>query len=199
MDDLEVQPENDNSKDLRPDHKLESTSTDPDRLLEGPPPANQAGSSPESTSSSQGVYRWLLLVSDHSQRRDHLVCRHLRRPALLSGCGSRRRPLAQVDGPLAAAWGKDAQTLKRLLSVSYTGLPRGRVTRPAAAFLVLHGDDSPTKTWMTMVLEAFRLSGRNVKFLFDEHETRLPGHLQTVESSLGRRLLMTRREDRDEL
>ena len=101
--------------------------------------------------------------------------------------------------PLAAAWGKDAQTLKRRLALSYTGLPRGRVTRPDQMSLVLHGKDSPAQIWMTMVIEAFRLSDRNVKFLFDEHETQLPGHLQAVESSLGRQLLKTRQEDRDEL
>jgi hypothetical protein len=30
---------------------------------------------------------------------------------------------------LAAAWGKDPQALERWLALSYTGLPRGRVTR----------------------------------------------------------------------
>ena len=78
--------------------------------------------------------------------------------------------------PLAAAWGKDAQVLKRRLALSYTGLPRGRVTRPDKTFLVLHGKDSPVQGWEEMVIASFRLSGRKVKFIFDEHETQLPGH-----------------------
>jgi hypothetical protein len=44
--------------------------------------------------------------------------------------------------------------------------------------------------WMTMVLEAFRLSGQNAKFIFDSHETQILGHPQTVESSLGYQLVV---------
>ena len=90
--------------------------------------------------------------------------------------------------PLAAAWGKDARDLRRRLALSYTGLPRGRVTRPDRTFLVLHGKDSPVEGFEEMVIASFRLTGRKVKFIFDEHETQLPGHPQAVEASLGLRL-----------
>jgi hypothetical protein len=93
--------------------------------------------------------------------------------------------------PLAEAWGKDVQILKRRLTLSYTGLPRGRVTRPDKTFLVLHGKDSPVEGFEEMVVASFRLSGRKVKFIFDEHETQLPGHPQAVEASLGLRLYET--------
>jgi hypothetical protein len=86
---------------------------------------------------------------------------------------------------LAATWGKDPKALKRRLALSYTGLPRGRVTRPDKTYLILHGNDALIPAWEELVLEAFGLSGRNVKFLFDEHETQISGHPQVVESSLG--------------
>ena len=94
--------------------------------------------------------------------------------------------------PLAAAWGKDAQTLKRRLALSYTGLPRGRVTRPDKTFLVLHGKDSPVRGFEEMVVASFGHSGRKVKFIFDEHETQLPGHSRTLEAILGTRLTGTK-------
>jgi hypothetical protein len=87
--------------------------------------------------------------------------------------------------PLAAAWGKDALILKRRLALSYTGLPRGRVTRPEKTFLVLHGKDSPVRGWEQMVISSFRLSGRRVKFIFDGHETQLPGHPDKFSSIFG--------------
>jgi hypothetical protein len=74
------------------------------------------------------------------------------------------------------------------LALSYIGLPRGRVTRPERTYLVLHGDDSPVTGWEEMVIASFRLSGRKVKFLIDEHETMIPGHPQAVEAALGIRL-----------
>ena len=94
--------------------------------------------------------------------------------------------------PLAAAWSKDAHILKRRLALSYTGLPRGRVTRPDKTFLVLHGKDSPVPGFEELVIAGFRLIGRKVKFIFDEHETQLPGHPQAVEAILGSRLIRTK-------
>jgi hypothetical protein len=82
--------------------------------------------------------------------------------------------------PLAAAWGQDAQILKRRLALSYTGLPRGRVTRFDKTFLVLHGEDTPVQGFEEIVVASFRLTGRAVKFIFDEHETRISGHAQAL-------------------
>lgn len=90
---------------------------------------------------------------------------------------------------LAAVWGRDAQTLNRRLSLTYSGLPRGRVTRPGKEFLILHGDDSPVSGWQELVAESFHLTGHRVKVLYDEHETQLPGHPQAVEAILGSRLI----------
>jgi hypothetical protein len=88
---------------------------------------------------------------------------------------------------LAATWGRNAQTLKRRLALSYTGLPRGRVTRPGKEFLILHGNDSPVPGWQLLVTESFGLTRCRVRIIFDEHETMIPGHPQAVELSLGLR------------
>jgi hypothetical protein len=93
---------------------------------------------------------------------------------------------------LAEVWGKNAQVLKRRLDLSYTGLPRGRVTRPDKTFLILHGNDAPIQAWEELVLEAFGLTGRRVRPLYDEHETQIPGHPQAVEASLGHRMFTER-------
>lgn len=74
---------------------------------------------------------------------------------------------------LAAAWGRDAGTLRRQLMDRYTGLPRGRVTRPWKTVLVLHGDDAPVIDWRERLVDGFRLGGRPHRFLFDEHERML--------------------------
>ena len=191
MDDLKVQPENVNSKDLRPDHELESTSTDPDRLLEGPPFENQAGSSPERPHRRKGLtggYYWFPTPATNGISWSVVTCRDLR---CSPDAGHDADLWPKLIVRLAATWGKDAKALTRRLDLSYTGLPRGRVTRLEQTFLVLHGKDSPVKKWEEMVIEGFRLSGRNVKYLFDSHETQIPGHPQAVESSLGLRLYET--------
>jgi hypothetical protein len=90
---------------------------------------------------------------------------------------------------LAATWGRDARALRRVLSDRYTGLPRGRVTRPGRAYFVLHGDDAPVPDWEERLLAAFGLGGRPYRFLFDEHERMLPGDPERVEVALGVRLL----------
>jgi len=86
---------------------------------------------------------------------------------------------------LAAAWGMDAKTLKRRLSLDYTGLPRGRATRPERFFFVLHGNDAPMVEWQSRVFERFHLTGRRVKLLYDEHETQIPGHPEAFNATLG--------------
>ena len=96
---------------------------------------------------------------------------------------------------LAETWSKDPKALSRRLALSYTGLPRGRVTRPEKTYLILHGGDSPDfpSGWDKAVIKAFGLSGRSVKSLFDEHETQIAEHSQAVEASLGERLFSTGR------
>ncbi len=86
---------------------------------------------------------------------------------------------------LEAAWGRDAGGLRRRLSGRYSGLPRGRVTRPGRTVLILHGDDAPVADWREKLIEGFRLGGRSHRFLFDEHERMLPGDPVRVEEALG--------------
>lgn len=136
----------------------------------------------------RGGYYWLPAPSPEGITWSVLSCRDL-------GCGTDAGHDAdlwpRLMVPLAATWGKDAQILKKKRALFYTGLPRGRVTRPDKTFLVLHGQDSPVQIWKVLVIEGFRLSGRRVKFSFDEHETQLPGHPQAVEAILGSRLIRT--------
>jgi hypothetical protein len=199
MEDPKLKSENGNPQELSPDHELESNSTVPDQLPESPPFENQTASSPERPHRRKGFtggYYWFPTSGSEGISWSVVTCRDLR---CSPDAGHDAHLWPRLMVPLAAAWGKDAQTLKRRLALSYTGLPRGRVTRPDKTFLVLHGKDSPVQRWEELVLEAFGLSGRKVKFIFDSHETQLPGHPQAVESSLGRRFLRTREEDRDEL
>jgi hypothetical protein len=199
MDDTKVQSENDNPQDFRSGHEFESKSTVPDRLPESPPLENQIGPCSERPHRRKGMtggYYWFPTPGTGGISWSVITCRDLH---CNPDAGHDAELWPKLIVRLAATWGKDAQALKRRLDLSYTGLPRGRVTRPDKTFLVLHGKDSPAQMWEAMVIEAFRLPGREVKFIFDEHETQLPGHSQAVESSLGRRLLMNRREDRDEL
>jgi hypothetical protein len=86
---------------------------------------------------------------------------------------------------LVAAWGRDAKALRRLLIDRYTGLPRGRVTRPRQTYLVLHGDDAPVPDWQGRLIDSFHLEGRTHKFLYDDHERMLPCDIKRIEVALG--------------
>ena len=86
---------------------------------------------------------------------------------------------------LAIVWNKDDQFLKRRLQLCYTGLPRGRVTRPGRTYLILHGNDSPPSRSEELLIKAFRLDGQQLKFLFDEHETQIPGHPEQIAAVIG--------------
>ncbi len=93
---------------------------------------------------------------------------------------------------LGAAWARQAGPLRSRLGDRYTGLPRGRVTRPRSQYMILHGDDAPIADWTCRVLESFGLTGRPHRFLFDEHERMLPGDPQRLEVALGRPLGLVR-------
>jgi hypothetical protein len=86
---------------------------------------------------------------------------------------------------LAASWHKDLSVLSRRLRQSYTGLPRGRVTRPEKSYLILHGNDSPLPDWQAQVVAAFRLTGRRYRILYDEHETMITAHTRVIHDCLG--------------
>ena len=86
---------------------------------------------------------------------------------------------------LAGAWGLGADELGRLLGDRYYGLPRGRVTRPGAKWLILHGEDAPVANWLPQVIAAFQLEGRPIRVLSDEHERTLSDDRWRVEEALG--------------
>lgn len=149
-----------------------------------PHPAGPARPASESTPRAKpftGGYYWFPSPGPDGVTWSVVTCRDL-------GCRSQAGHDAELwprlMALLAAAWGKDDRALKRKLALSYTGLPRGRVTRPEGTYLVLHGKDSPVPGWEEIVIAGYRLSGRRVKFVFDEHETMIPGHPQAVESAL---------------
>ena len=141
-----------------------------------------ASGSKQETKPFTGGYYWLPRPTPGGITWSVVTCRDL-------GCGRDAGHDAdlwpRLMAPLAEAWGKDALVLKKKLALYYTALPRGRVTRPEKTFLVLHGKDSPTAGWEEMVIAGFRLSGRQVKFIFDAHETQLPGHPEKFSSIFG--------------
>ncbi len=166
-----------------PDAPGDFTPTEPEIPRTNPdlPTSDQS----QGTKPYRGGYYWLPAPSPEGITWSVVSCRDL-------GCGADAGHDAdlwpRLMVPLAAAWGKDAQILKKKLALSYTDLPRGRVTRPEKTFLVLHGKDSPIPAWEPLVIASFRLSDRQVKFVYDEHETTIPGHPRAVEASLGFRL-----------
>ena len=137
----------------------------------------------EAHSPNAPVSRRVLLVPNPRTRRVRwslLTCEDL---GFASDQGHPDLWPAVIDR-LAAAWGKNATALRRYLKDQYTGLPRGRVTRPGR-YLILHGDDTPTADWLTMVIRRFRLEGSRYRVLFDEHERRLPYDRRRVECAQG--------------
>lgn len=86
---------------------------------------------------------------------------------------------------LASVWDKDVDALSRKLRNCPYGLPRGRVTRPAKRFLVLHGGDSPCADGLEPVLVAFGLRHHFVRVVFDEHERTLEEDRMRVTKALG--------------
>lgn len=177
-----MQPEADNSHHRPSSHEPETAS-----LESEPCPERTTGPSAEQPQRPKvitGGYYWFPTPDAGRIIWSVVSCRDLR-------CGPDDGHDAdlwpRLMVPLAKAWGKDAQILKRQLALSYTGLPRGRVTRPGKQFMILHGNDSPTPMWEPLVIESFRLSGRKVKFVYDEHETMIAGHPRAVEASLGLR------------
>ncbi len=169
-----MQPEPDAPGDFTPTEP-EIPRTNPDL-----PTSDQS----QGTKPYRGGYYWLPIPSPDGITWSVVTCRDL-------GCGADAGH-DEVLWPrlmvlLAKAWGKDAEVLKRRLALSYTGLPRGRITRPEKMFLVFHGKDSPISGWQAAIIASFRLSGRDVKFIFDEHETQLSEHHRTLAASLGLR------------
>ena len=90
----------------------------------------------------------------------------------------------KVIDRLAVAWDKKASVLRRFLNEKYTGLPRGRVTKPAG-YIILHGDDAPVADWLPLVAQGFRLEGTRYRVVFDEHERTLPDDRRRLQAFLG--------------
>ena len=86
---------------------------------------------------------------------------------------------------LATAWGRDPVRLERLLARHCYGLPRGRVTRSGAKFLINHGKDSPVDGWEALIVKRFHLAGRRFRAAFDDHERMLTEDSRAVSEVLG--------------
>jgi hypothetical protein len=128
-----------------------------------------------------GAYYWLPLPGDPAVRWDVITCHDLGRDADVGHL----RLWPEVVRRLARAWGKDPDRMVRRLGEHYAGLPRGRVTRVRGAYLVQHGDDTPTIGGLGAIEGRFGLVGRRVKFLVDEHEHMLSGDPEPVQRALG--------------
>lgn len=131
-----------------------------------------------------GGYYWFPMPVDGSVAWDVLTCHEL---GFDSEVGHIDLWPSVVDR-LAAAWRRDASTLLRKLQNAYTGLPRGRVTRPGSRSLILHGNDAPVPHWLPRVLRQFDLDRRSVRMVLDEHERMLAEDRRMVEDALGQQL-----------
>ena len=85
---------------------------------------------------------------------------------------------------LANRWRKDPRTLAHLRG-HYNGLPRGRITHPNSAYIVIHGDDAPVSDWLELVKVRFQLTGVEVIPEYTEYETMLDEDHEAVQSALG--------------
>jgi hypothetical protein len=86
---------------------------------------------------------------------------------------------------LAAAWGKDAEPLKRRLADHHTGLPRGRINHRRPDYVILHGNDSPVTDWLSQIIDRFHLGGVELELVGTEHESMDRRDLAAVEEALG--------------
>jgi hypothetical protein len=168
-----MRPEPDSSGDIPPDS---------DSVRSQGTPNQNASSQSRGTKPFTGGFYWF-----PTQTRDGITwsvvnCRDL---GCKSDDGHDAELWPRLIVRLAVTWGKDPQILKRRLHQYYTGLPRGRVTRPDRTFLILHGNDLDIAGYEELIIESFRLSGRKYKFVFDEHETQIPGHSERFSSIFG--------------
>jgi hypothetical protein len=85
----------------------------------------------------------------------------------------------------AAAWGKDAETLKRRLAEHHTGLPRGRINHRRPDYVLLHGDDAPVTDWLPRIIDRFRLGDVKIEVEDTAHHSMAPRDLAAVEEALG--------------
>ena len=152
-----MQAEIENPRDQQSPPEVQAGSMVPSPNAESPPKLSEIGSSAGPRSGRKamtGGYYWLPAPNAGGISWTVANCRDL-------GCGpdaghdAERWP--KLIDRLAATWGKDGKTLKRRLDLHYTGLPRGRVTRPAKEYLILHGNDSPIPGWQVLVTESFGL------------------------------------------
>jgi hypothetical protein len=127
-----------------------------------------------------GAYYWFPVPGEGSVTWQVLTCHDLGRDAEV---GHIDLWPAVIDR-LAEAWREHAGRLRRRLRDAYSGLPRGRVTRPGGRSLVLHGQDAPVSDWVSRVILRFDLDRRSVRVVFDEHERMLPADRRRVAEAL---------------
>lgn len=90
---------------------------------------------------------------------------------------------------LAIYWHKDPDRLKRALADSYTGLPRGRVSkiskngRGEVEYVLVHGNDSPGD--LKEVIATFNLKKALHRVMPDDHETMTIDDPRLLQKVLG--------------
>ncbi|QDV37569.1 hypothetical protein [Tautonia plasticadhaerens] len=144
--------------------------------IEGRCPGGEQGRTPAS-----GGYYWLPRPEGGSITWEVVTCHDLGHDA----AHSHRELWPALVRSLAGAWGLGTDEMGRLLEDRYYGLPRGRVTRPGGKWMILHGEDAPVADWLPPVLAAFRLDGRPIRVLSDDHERTLSDDRWRVEEALG--------------
>jgi hypothetical protein len=128
-----------------------------------------------------GAYFWFPRPAPTGLEWELVTCHDLK---IWSGI-SHRDFWPHVVEHLAAAWGRDAEPLKRRLGDHHTGLPRGRINHPRPGYILLHGGDSPLADWLSRIIHRFRLGDVAVEVVGTEHESMDRRDLAAVEEALG--------------
>jgi len=94
--------------------------------------------------------------------------------------------------------GKDESNTPRAILHSYSGIPRGRVTKTIVRkfpggpneriYLVLHGNDAPMRNAGKIIASRFYLPDGRWKFAFDDHERMTKDDVLAIQRYLGRDL-----------
>lgn len=105
---------------------------------------------------------------------------------------SHREIFPRIVERLAAAWGLEAEPLKRRLADHHTGLPRARINYPRPDYILLHGGDSPVEGWLPQVIDRFHLRDVELELVGTDHESMDPRDRAAVEEALGASLGLDR-------
>lgn len=129
-----------------------------------------------------GAYFWVPLLGDGRVRGwDIQTCHDL---GLWDGI-SHREAWPHLIRHIAPMWVRDPEEMRARLRDHCYALPRGRITCPRGAYLLLHGNDAPLADWEEKVLSHFGLSGQQVPTDWDDHEKTRRADVDALEEFLG--------------